>query len=476
MMQMFIQQHMTSILSPIAEHVRDLQDQVDQILIDVPSLNGLMEKSENRLDHCEQKLTHLWTSMSQSTSRVDELQHDIMKVADARNTLEAQHEVTKAALGRADGVLQATASSVLELRQNLKDSDAHIRMLQIASAEINKNLAERLEPGLQQVREFNDAMNERQLDLVQELKQTKQFGKITNEALKEFMRTFEEQRKDDNKRFGRLVEQTTCLETGLADTNHRLQTQSDNLTTTNTDLRQLRAGLEQTCGSLQGLEAQHGETVRAVQNTMARTTKSEEAITQGSIDLASEKSYLLDLLQDQGTKLGRAILDVSALDQTQRSQIEAMQVLEHRSSDLEARAKKSDDQSDSFEKRLRSLDVWQSKTTDEVDYLQNEHKKTSMHVQTTSRALDAACSKLHGLCCDLEVTNDNMGKMGQRVDLAHQYFGGLSKGFQNTHKRVVAGEDGMLPPKATSSGQFTLPMISAATPRSHSAPRTPGRI
>ena len=91
----------------------------------------------------------------------------------------------------------------------------------------------------------------------------------------------------------------------------------------------------------------------------------------------------------------------------------AAQVVEHRAADLEARAKKTDDQSDSFEKRLRSLDVWQSKTTDEVVYLQNEHKKTSMHVQTTSRALDAACSKLHGLCCDLEVTNDNMGKMGQ---------------------------------------------------------------
>eukprot|EP00450_Noctiluca_scintillans_P024343 CAMPEP_0194513130 /NCGR_PEP_ID=MMETSP0253-20130528/45321_1 /TAXON_ID=2966 /ORGANISM="Noctiluca scintillans" /LENGTH=493 /DNA_ID=CAMNT_0039356651 /DNA_START=23 /DNA_END=1504 /DNA_ORIENTATION=+ len=473
MMQMFIQQHMMNILSPIAEHVRGLQAQVDQILHDVPRMNGDMEKHEHRLDHCEQKLTHLWTNLMQSNARVDGLRNDLMKLAEECHTLEAQHEVTKAALSRADGVLQATASSALELKQNLKNSDAHIRMLQIASAETNKHLTEGLEPGLQQVREFHDALNERQLDVIQDLQQTRQFSKTTNEALKEFMKTFEQQRKDDSKRFGRLADQTTCLDAGLADVNHRLQTQCDHLSTTNTDVRQLKASLEQTTGALQGLDSQHSETVRAVQDTMSRMSKAEEGITQGSMNLSSEKNYLLDLVQDQGTKLGRTIQDVSTLDSAQRSHLEHLQTIDHRTSGLELRAKKSDEQSDSLDRHLKGLGVWQSKAMDEIDSLQTEHKKTAMHLHTTSRALDVACSKLHGVSCDLDTTNDNMGRMGQRVDLAHQYFGGLSKGFQNTHKRVVAGEDGMLPPKV-GSGLFSLPSISAASPRNPTSPRTPG--
>ena len=143
----------------------------------------------------------------------------------------------------------------------LKNSDAHIRTLQIASAETNKHLTEGLEPGLQQAREFHDALNERQLDVIKDLQQTRQFSKTTNEALKECMKTFEQQRKDDSKRFGRLADQTTCLDAGLADVNHRLQTQCDHLST---DVRQLKASLEQTAGALQGLDSQHSETVRAV--------------------------------------------------------------------------------------------------------------------------------------------------------------------------------------------------------------------
>ena len=63
-------------------------------------------------------------------------------------------------------------------------------------------------------------------------------------------------------------------------------------------------------------------------------SKAEEGITQASMNLSSEKNCLLDLVQDQGTKLGRTIQDVSTLDSAQRSHVEHLQTIDHRTSGL----------------------------------------------------------------------------------------------------------------------------------------------
>ena len=68
----------------------------------------------------------------------------VSKVNDERATLEAQHEVTRASLARADSVLQATAASLIDLRNAAKGMDVNVRQLQSGFAETNKVLSERL--------------------------------------------------------------------------------------------------------------------------------------------------------------------------------------------------------------------------------------------------------------------------------------------------------------------------------------------
>jgi len=462
MMQLFIQQHMMSILAPIADHVRALQEQVGQLVRDAPVISSTMDRHENKLEHNEQKLSHVWNSLSNNNARLEKMQQDLLKVNDERATLEAQHEVTRASLARADSVLQATAASLIDLRNAAKGMDVNVRQLQSGFAETNKVLSERLEPGLSQLRELQDALNERFLDINQEVKQDKQFSRSTKETLSELMKAVESQKLSDNRRFTKLGEQVAVIETSLAEGNHRQHTMGEHLKATNVDLRQLRTGLEQTNGALQCLESQHAETVRALGDTMSRMTKAEEDITQGSINLTAEKKHLMDFLQDLDRKFHKVAADLTQLDQTQRTQHDLLQGTVQRADGLESHARASDERAEGHEVDLRNFAAWQREATTEIECLTLEHNKTAVHVQTTSKSLDATCDRLNRVSDSLDCTNETAAKLGQRLDLAHSYFQGLSKGFRDTHKRVVAGEDGMLPPRQTSP---TLPMITSPSPR-----------
>jgi len=126
--------------------------------------------------------------------------------------------------------------------------------------------------------------------------------------------------------------------------------------------------------------------------------------------------------------------------------------------------------SDVVESKVKNLTTWQYRATDVIDLLQSDQKKASMLLQTTNKTVEATSSKMNGLDAGLSRTNDAVCKLGQRVDLAHQYLEGAGKGLRDTHKRVAAGEDGMLAPKHCSPTLLPFAAlarsISPCTPRS----------
>merc|ERR1712083_405681 len=88
-------------------------------------------------------------------------------------------------------------------------------------------------------------------------------------------------------------------------------------------------------------------------------------------------------------------------------------------------------------------------------------QKMETYTSTTRHALgqtNAVVQHLHG---DLGTTKGGLEKTAVRLDLAHEYIHGMSRGLQETHKLSLAGQDGMLAPKHGINRTQPLPMIGA---------------
>merc|ERR1740121_3371633 len=87
------------------------------------------------------------------------------------------------------------------------------------------------------------------------------------------------------------------------------------------------------------------------------------------------------------------------------------------------------------------------------------------------RTVADALRDLKGLTVDLGKTKEAMTEQGALLDLAHEYIHGLGCGVQDTHRQVLSGANGMLPPMSARGGERTLPGLPKPRPMSSGARR-----
>merc|ERR1719297_633175 len=115
-MQSLIRSTMMTMLQPVAEHVREVQEQLALLSKSVGVINEKSDENKMHLNQHQQDLQALRTSLAKSDSHVDRLQSDLTQTQREKERLYDDQETTK--------------NDLAKVAANLRSSNAVLKSLQ----------------------------------------------------------------------------------------------------------------------------------------------------------------------------------------------------------------------------------------------------------------------------------------------------------------------------------------------------------
>jgi len=267
MMQTFIRHYMTNILTPFSEHVRHLQDVSNKLARDLSAAQNKGDKADSRLDSIDHKLAALLASLAQTNHRLDATQADLGKTNEDKAKLEMSHDATKAALRDLEGRVHSVGMSVQEHWQRLDEANRRLHKAQDGLHEAERQLLERVHPGIAQLNELHDRLNFKQLEIFKAHDHTRQQADNNSHALRKLMNSYEQKQKEDLDSFHRINETTRTLDSKYGDLDRREQKLNYILTAAQLDIHHLNAGLEHTNANVHKLRTQHADMSATIKET-----------------------------------------------------------------------------------------------------------------------------------------------------------------------------------------------------------------
>mmetsp|Transcript_72297 Transcript_72297/g.182298 ORF Transcript_72297/g.182298 Transcript_72297/m.182298 type:complete len:501 (-) Transcript_72297:167-1669(-) len=478
-MSTMIQKHMTSILAPLAERVLDLEDAGKHSAGELKELYDRVDKAHTRLDQHDGSLGTLATGLERTKDELRVANENISEAAERHTALEGEHDATRTLTRAIDTSHKGTASTLSDTQRALEDLDNRARQLQMALSETNiahLNINDRLA----EIRNRQEGHNDRHLDLVKIVQEIRQSDENTRQALRRFTSTFDKQRRETERSFAQVDDRTRNFEASLVEMQHSIDGNTKTQKTYKSDLAQIRALLDNYVGGQQRPQQGKSDSSSATpaRDLQGRVAKVEEAVIKLGKSQTADKNQTLaivqtlgDAISKNGEEVGKHAQELEGIEKSLKNQDHRLQKGEQKSLELGTRHERLRENLEKCDADLRGLiGTVQREMTAKLDSNWHELSKTNASLSQAGQRIDAQSNGLQSLSGELNNTSDRVAKMGVSLDLAHEYFQGLTKGFQDTHKRVTSGQDGMLPPKGAYGGSRpgsvlkTLPMIQQ-TPR-----------
>jgi len=472
MMQTFIRHYMTSILTPFSEHVRHLQDASNKLARDLSAAENKGDQTDSRLDGIEQRLAALAASLVQTSHRLDATQADLGKTNEEKAKLEMAHDATRAVLSDLDKRSHSNAMAVQEQWQRIDEANRRLHKAQDGLQEAERQLLERVHPGIAQLNELHDRLNFKQLETSKAHDETKQQADNNSHALRKLMKSYEQQKKEDLDSFHRLQETTRLLESKCGDLDRREQKLNDGLTAAHTDIQHLNAGLEHTNANVHSLRMQHADMSATLKDVSEHVKHVDTHLNAAKRDLTEEAKRSAESIKRLDIRMADNTTDVRALEGGHKRHADQLQELDRRHAHSESRQLQFGEWAESAQRDITGLHTFQKHSTAKLEAHAVQQEMIQARLQMTNKGLEATNAHLSNVKGDLANTSETLAKQGGRVELAHKYFAGISKGFQDTHRSILGGDHGLLPPKTpdhrspTAPNSMTLPTISGPwTPR-----------
>lgn len=463
-MKVFIQEHMTSILEPLADHIQELHHELEGMLEDIRQLNGKADKSLEVLGDHDRRLLTLAASIARNSEDLNLTKAGLNDLGEALAVARNGDEEVQAALRRTEGQVQALASVGKELRKSMEELEGRNRQLQLQVSEssvLHLGFSDRLS----EVKSMYEGLGQRHLDTIKHLQHVKQAEDDTQENLKRHIAASERQRKDDGRSFTLLDQRTKTLETMLIQTDHTQQKQARTIKRISDDMQQCTRAIEEATGG----ETTRAPTPQPVQSAQPRdlarsrtemvgprVAKLEESLTNLERAQATDRNTVLSSLTGLRELVEKNTADISRNTSNLESTTQAERMLERRVHKLEEWAQEVDKkqhdvqrQADKTDHDVRPLFGAVKELENKIDQLQIVDDLASRRQDGLEKELQATAEAMEQLEGELDATNSVVTKIGTRLELAHEYFQGLGKGFQDTHKKVCTGSDGMMPPRTT---------------------------
>jgi len=471
MVQDFVRMHMMSILTPFAERVHELQAQVEHLAGELSSVREAADGHESRLDQQEGQVSSLQGGLTQAGERLEKAQADLAALKKEKSRLDGNHEMTKAAVGKTKEMLAQVTASVEALQQALQDSAGNVGGLERALAEAEKRIMEHAETRLDKQGRACRELNERQAELTKLCQQTKTLGESTSSAVKQLQIASGQQIQADLDSLASLCERTSSLEAKSADLQEHVEKHTESLKSVDREIQHINTWSGQVA-DVKRLHAQQSEVAASLEAQASRLEGVEAEIGQMRSDTVSERQYRQNELGELEQRVSKNIADLVRWRDDQKAQCDIISSTGQRLHDLESGQSKLASRADASERELHALCSWRQAAARQLDAQAGTLEAVRGDLQRAEERLQGASQGLKGLKAEVCTDKELLAKLGSRLDVCCTYFNGLGKGLQDTHRQIVSGESGLLPPKA---GGTVLPAIPRGprTPRTSVSPRRP---
>jgi len=312
---------------------------------------------------------------------------------------------------------------------------------------------------------------------LQTLSKLEKQGSKNHEELETFAEGYRRQRRKDEKNFKDLGAAASTLSNKLEQTDTRARSSVVQIEALKTDLETLQRRLEQTMRMQTVQETQHKEFKAKfpVYEERLDLLKASIQNVMESLGLAEGAANLVETVQKLTSDVSSHDVRLEQLRQASELQEEEIKQTVKRIDPLEkieAKLEKADQEiEEKLSKRLKTLEdmIHQNEKDDQTErnkieseivararahaqYMEKFEKqaqeitKVCEFLRKLEGSVDSTDARVHILEEKTALTEETVSKLGGSMDLTQEYWKGLTKGFQETHRRVSVEKD-LLPVK-----------------------------
>jgi len=484
-MQVFIQEHLTTILQPLAETIQELKYAVKICKDDSALANSIAERNLESIATHEQKIVLFGGALERVTNDIKDQRVEVQEAVDEFVKIEVEIDNTKVSVAKTEGYLQSCITSSAEVRRMIDDVDSRLRQVQLSVSETNVHHMA-FEDRICEIRNTYDGLNERHMQMMSTLQQYRQSDENTRSVVKRSVATADKHKKDSQRSFTLLDDRLKSAEAMLLDTSHSTQRNSKQLKQLSSDVKQVTGEMGEVVGAQEMAAAQQHKTVEPARQTIEqKVAAAQDANPQGGgsagmgnrMGQLEQGILLLNRSQEHEKKtldlkckemddlIKKTIVDVRDLAPVIEHTAKAITLLEDKVLRNESKVAQVESGFDPVVKKcekveqdIRGFPAQLRELAAVIDMRKHDKEMTDAGIANVNKDIAGVHTAMRTIAKDQVEYAGSLTKITMRIELAHEYMQGMSKGFQDTHRRVAAGLDGMHPPK-TVQQRKTLPEI-----------------
>jgi len=447
-MQNFVRNHMTSILFPLAEHVREIQAQLEAVTRDFAVAEDARADQKQKLsDQVYKELTDLANGLQQTNARLEKAELAIAPPEPDQQ--EAVQDNTHVDLKKAVADIRALERKVTDMQGSSQELDDKFQALQLSSTKTGKQVVEHGET-LNQLNDLYKCLSYRLVDIDKDVGNSAKLHKRNERSIASFHASYEQQKEEDQKQFARLNDEWISFDDRLGDTNRNLQREADRLISSQQDIQALKKAVDSERTSavkLEALQKRLLEVVASVKAQSEQLVKVDEEVDRFKKDHLAEKRTMTDLIQELCRQASTHASDIHLLEETQVKQGDMMKKTDRCLTDFHVQFTDLKSLAEQTNKEVLAIGVWQKDSTAKMGSQRAAVQKAQADAQQAFKEVDAVNIQLNALRDDLGNVNGTLAQLSSNYDFCSKNMQGLSKGLQETYRHVVMGERGMLAPR-----------------------------
>eukprot|EP00927_Polykrikos_kofoidii_P055541 TRINITY_DN49769_c0_g1_i1.p1 TRINITY_DN49769_c0_g1~~TRINITY_DN49769_c0_g1_i1.p1 ORF type:complete len:549 (+),score=93.77 TRINITY_DN49769_c0_g1_i1:118-1647(+) len=447
-MQEFIRHHMMSILHPVAQHVREVQLELHTLGSDFSSLSIGWQQNRQLIDDqdCQLKLVHAKTD--ELNRRMDLITNAWTKMTDVTSSRYSVEEELSSA--RKNSVhIQDSTEAMKGFRKRLDTIESSIQAIQVGMIKTEGDVTEQA-ASLTRLNECYEGVNYRNIDLARELENFGQANAATTRALKKVTATADQQREEESKNIARLADHANSIEELVNECNKSTLRLDDRIKTLESDSRRLESALEHEAGvgaKLEVVQRSQSEMFNVVKEHGKSLLAIDERVVDLKKEVLAEKKSCAVQSRDLQSKIDGNVSAVGEVQELVHTHSTEIAKVDRLANDLLRDYRGLRDLSDGSLKDIRNLINAQKEHACKIELHTMELNKTQSEMRETGSGLEESMRNLKSFKEDLGATIVNVSKLNSCYDSCTRNLQGLSRGFQDAYRHVIAGENGMLPPK-----------------------------
>lgn len=472
-MQKFVMQHMTSILHPMSQHVKELQEYTEELAKDLKLVGSKVEENRSKLDNHSVMLSKGHEELRSKAGELEGLREEYQNLHDKQIIIESDTKSVKEAVGTMEERLSKSIDVQHVLHKSMDDTKSEMHELGLKLWKTSA-LAEKIQAGLSELTESHTGLHERHLGLARSSQQVTKICEGTQNGLAKLTPKFEHHRKEMSNGIASLNERSTCLEKMLLDVRNQLGSYDQQAASTRGIIEAMQTslgGVQCEVGKLTGGQGKDNKNKKE-DSIIARLQAAEQGLDKISQNVEYVTTSVLGTVHNLKRDLDDSTVIIAShqsniLELSSKAERHGNEILstKSRTDELELKEATLSKRANDVDDSVSQLVAFQRSSARQLDLHTLELERAQVDRHQMGKKIEGVAESVHSVSTDLGATNDGVARISSRLDLAHEYFDGLNKGLQETHKQVLTGQSGMLPPKGPHTPR--LPALHMSPPRTH---------